>query len=206
MQPLGRYALPLVAAMAVGCGTTKPWAGHPSGARYGWLRKQGTVERHEKAPARAQTGGATEEAIRHLPLPLAVHHPEPADASITASADIPGDPSTRPMIAPQQPDHTLRRMAPTSQDTTDYFEEEPRTWNAKAIAAAPVAAATLVLGFGLQSVIILLVGGAIAFTLGLIGSRQCRDRGNRGKGFALAGMIIGGAALFLSLVVFIVAA
>jgi hypothetical protein len=205
MQPLGRYALPFATVMAMGCSTSKPWAGNPSGARYDWLRKQGIVERHEKAPAVDPKRGAVAEAIRPQPVPLAAHLPEPVDASITASANIAGDPSTCPVIAPEQPASTLRRMAPTCQDTTDYFEEEPRTWNAKAIAAAPVAAATLALGFGLQSVIILLVGGAIAFTLGLIGSRQCRDRGNRGKGFALSGMIIGGAALFLSLVVFIVA-
>ena len=36
--------------------------------------------------------------------------------------------------------------------------------------------------------------------------RQCRDRGNRGKGLALAGMILGAAALFICMVGLIMAA
>ncbi len=89
-------------------------------------------------------------------------------------------------------------------DSTDYFNPEPRKWNGKAIASLPVAVVVGVLGIALESIPVLLVGGAIAFTLGLIGSRQCRDRRNRGQGLAFSGMILGAAALFFCLLALLI--
>lgn len=80
------------------------------------------------------------------------------------------------------------------------------SWNAKAIAALPLGLATLAVGIAAQSIALLLIGGAISFALGLIGSRQSRDRAQRGKGLAIAGMVLGGAALFFSVMVLIWAA
>ena len=64
----------------------------------------------------------------------------------------------------------------------------------------------MVVAVAAHSVPVLVVGGAIAFALGLIGSRHCRDREDRGKGFALAGMVIGAVALFVGLMALILTA
>lgn len=88
---------------------------------------------------------------------------------------------------------------------TNYVQEAPHHWNAAAIAALPMAITTVFLGLSMASTLILLLGGAVAFTLGLVGSRQCRDRGDRGKGFAIAGMAIGAAAFFLGLIALLLA-
>lgn len=116
-------------------------------------------------------------------------------------------------LAIQQLESTANRPSPffkkdltASDPDTAYYAEQDHRWNAKAIAALPVAVATVVAGIALQSILLLLIGGAVAFTLGLIGSRQCRDREDRGKGFAIAGMALGAAALFFSLMVLIWAA
>lgn len=92
------------------------------------------------------------------------------------------------------------------QDTTSYYAPGKNRWNAKAIASLPIAIGTVVVGIASQSIFILLVGGVVAFVLGLISARQCRDREDRGKGFALAAMILGGAAMFFSIMVIIWAA
>jgi hypothetical protein len=91
------------------------------------------------------------------------------------------------------------------QDTT-YYDPPEHRWNAKAIASFPVAIATVIVGLTTQGIYLLLIGGTIAFALGLIGARQCRDRRHRGKGFAMAAMILGGSALFFSVMVLIWAA
>jgi hypothetical protein len=89
---------------------------------------------------------------------------------------------------------------------TSYYDPQEHRWNAKAIASLPSAIATVVIGLASQSIYLLLIGGAISFALGLIGARQCRDRRDRGKGFAMAAMILGGSALFFSVMVLIWAA
>ncbi|MCC6839925.1 MAG: hypothetical protein IT230_07190 [Flavobacteriales bacterium] len=91
-------------------------------------------------------------------------------------------------------------------DSTDYFSQQPKRWNAKAVAALPVAVAAVGTALLAQSTLLLLAGGALAFALGLIASRQCRDRDERGKGLAIGGMILGAAALFLALVGLLMAA
>ena len=100
---------------------------------------------------------------------------------------------------------TITEKLTSGPDTAYYFETAHR-WNVKAIASLPLAIATVVIGISTQSIYLLLIGGAISFGLGLIGSRQCRDRGDRGKGFGIAGMALGAAALFFSLMVLIWAA
>lgn len=100
----------------------------------------------------------------------------------------------------------MDRLAASVQDTTSYYAPEKHRWNAKAIASLPIAIATVVVGIVSQSIFILLAGGIVAFVLGLISARQCRDREDRGKGFALAAMILGGAAMFFSIMVIIWAA
>ncbi len=119
--------------------------------------------------------------------------------SLVGTRELEAGPGRGTAWVPARPHHTFL------QDTTDYYGEPERRWNAKAIAAGPTGLATVLTGLLAHSMPLLLIGGAIAFTLGLIGSRQCRDRGNRGKGFALAGMILGAFALFFGLMVLILA-
>ncbi len=100
---------------------------------------------------------------------------------------------------------TISRKDSIPQDTS-YYSLQHHHWNVKAIGSLPIAVATVVIGIATQSIYILLIGGAISFALGLIASRQCRDRGDHGKGFAILAMVLGAAALFFSLMALITAA
>jgi hypothetical protein len=48
------------------------------------------------------------------------------------------------------------------------------------------------------------LGGILGVTFGIIGLRQCRRRGQRGSGLAIAGIVIGGLALAFWLLVLVV--
>lgn len=66
-------------------------------------------------------------------------------------------------------------------------EEVERTkWNLFALVSPVLFIAAVVAAILSQSTGILLVGCAIAFVAALIGVRQCRERGERGQGFAMA--------------------
>lgn len=183
----------LLLVSAQGCAvfnTSGPALGQ---ARYRWLEKRGrppaaapasTTAEVNAAPAVADAAGAQPGPEVHAETGPSLFLTKEESRTTEALSAVP--PSATPVVV---------------QDTGDYYSEESRDLNAKAVAAAPIGVGTVVLGIGLHSIPFLLVGGALAFTLGLIGSRQCRDRGDRGKGYALVGMILGAAALFLSLMV-----
>jgi hypothetical protein len=104
-----------------------------------------------------------------------------------------------------QPVDTTAGKSSLPQDT-GYYSFQHHPWNSKAIASLPIAVATVVTGIATQSIYILLIGGAISFALGLVASRQCRDRGDHGKGLVIVAMVLGAAALFFSLMALITAA
>lgn len=180
-------------------------------ARYTWLNKQGVPPAAKQAPERQVPQAAVLRAATASPASpklLAIANTSTGMVPTASVNGAPGPaqfPARTPLQNTRAPLPLLQALPPADPDTS-YYNGEDRHWNAKAIAALPVAVATVVIGITLQSTLILLIGGAIAFTLGLIGSRQCRDRKNRGKGFAIAGMALGAAALFLSIVALILAA
>lgn len=214
MQRRIHLLLPILLGLSVGC------SGPRNAAQYAWLRKQGPVQKeHLRDGTRVPTAAIPEKDIlvkEHFPEPVsdafdlgslsvAVSSgasyvnsfptsvnalPEPGRSALTTIADAP----------------VMDRSTISVQDTTSYYAPEKHRWNAKAIASLPIAIATVVVGIASQSIFILLVGGVVAFVLGLISARQCRDREDRGKGFALAAMILGGAAMFFSIMVIIWAA
>ncbi len=186
----------VVAGLTAGC------AGHQEAARYAWLHKQGhglQVETPAKAPAQRQlllpkgdslSGRETDQ------LELADAAPQPPRHGSTHTSL-----HHSPALALRYPGVLPQTVAPLPAATdTGYYRSPNRHWNIKAVAALPVAVASVVVGFAFESALLLLCGGAIAFTLGLIGSRQCRDREDRGKGLAIAGMVLGAATLFLGVV------
>lgn len=171
-------------------------------AKYAWLRKQGTVIASEREASLVNKNTpAAREGIQAETL-------EPVSATATADASV--NLPIHPALASTGFEPTFGILQPTpeisSTQDSSYYDPEPRRWNVKAISALPIALTTVIVGIASQSIYLLLIGGAIAFALGLIGSRQCRDRGDRGKGFAIAGMALGAAALFFSLMVLIWAA
>lgn len=206
MRPPFRPVLLLLMCLALGCAGP---ARHTA-ARYTWLQKQG-----KRPPARPPCTVAVAVEVTAPDLPASVASgpadlPPPAEPPLEWAAlgtVIPLAPAPPSAALTPRADHTFPPavIAVQASDSTDYFTPEPRKWNGKAIAALPVAVAVAVLGIALESIPVLLVGGAIAFTLGLIGSRQCRDRRNRGQGLAFAGMVLGAAALFFCLVALLVA-
>lgn len=140
--------------------------------------------------------------VRSMPP---VSEPDPVPLSASCSTDASSLATGISSNAPGSLAGTEDHMKATAQDTS-YYAPEKRRWNVKAISSFPIALTTVIVGIATQSIYLLLIGGAIAFALGLIGSRQCRDREDRGKGFAIAGMALGAAALFFSLMVLIWAA
>lgn len=200
VQRSTRLLLPLLIGLSVGC------AGTRDRPKYTWLRKQGPVQKIER-PANAALSSPSEQSAR-----------DPATASLTTSTSkvaFPGysQDSLNSITSDVTADALIglsysgpQTLPNTAQKDTAYYDPEPRRWNVKAISALPIGLATVIIGIASQSIYLLLIGGAIAFALGLIGSRQCRDRQDRGKGFAIAGMALGAAALFFSLMVLILAA
>ena len=204
--------LPLLVGLSVGC------SGPQQAAKYAWIRKQGPLPKEHPL----DRAGPPATAIPGTGVLVQEHATGTApDAFETGSlsAAVPsvafhGALSRMPTGALPEPEgSTLAAIGATIllpsnpvQDTTSYYAPEKHRWNAKAIASLPIAVATVVVGFASQSIFILLAGGVVAFVLGLISARQCRDREDRGKGFALAAMILGAAAMFFSIMVIILAA
>ncbi|HMN04098.1 MAG TPA: DUF4190 domain-containing protein [Flavobacteriales bacterium] len=230
MRHPARALLPCLALATMGCAGT---AHQAHGPQYGWLRKQGhratARQAVPDAPALRTSGGA---AAGEPALPMVREEWDGADMAAMAalpggtiaparspSGDDPQalntarqeparpSPSVPFSVSAGQPFSTMRpdpgpAIAPAAHDQDDHVEAE-RRWNIKGLVAAPIGVGTVIAGLALHSVPLLLIGGAVAFALGLWASRQCRDRMDRGKGFALVGMILGAAALFFSLMVLV---
>ena len=64
--------------------------------------------------------------------------------------------------------------------------DERTKWNLFAVIAPVLFIAALAIAIPAQSTELLLIGCAIAFAAAFIGARQCRERGERGQGFAMA--------------------
>ena len=129
--------------------------------------------------------GATA-GISSEPLKMSVSSVE--ERSATASI-APFSEQASKASSPQGSD--IEAEAPTQQRIADprtVQEEEPtRTkWNHFALAAPILLIVALAIAIPAQSTELLLIGCALAFTAALIGARQCRDRGERGQGFAMA--------------------
>lgn len=182
-------------------------------AHYPWLQKQG---RRSADPHRA----ASPEDTHGFP---ALTEDPPTDGARRVEQGRPEDQANEetascthaPLLPPPQPAVVHRANSTAAlvahgntlvSDSTDYFSRQPKRWNAKAVAALPVAVAAVGTAFLAQSTLLFLAGGALAFALGLIASRQCRDRDERGKGLAIGGMILGAAALLLALMALLWAA
>ena len=200
VQRSTRLLLPLLIGLSVGC------AGTRDSPKYTWLRKQGPVQATDR-PANLAANVPSKQSRSGQKLePLSISNFKNAspghlqDSLNSLTSDVTADALIGLSYSGPQ------TLPNTAQKDTAYYDPEPRRWNVKAISALPIGLAAVIIGIASQSIYLLLIGGAIAFALGLIGSRQCRDRQDRGKGFAIAGMALGAAALFFSLMVLILAA
>ncbi len=204
MQRPIRLLFPVLVVLSASC------TGTHHAAKYAWLRKQGPVLSSERPSVPPFQTGTPTSASAEL-IVEQDHDSLASDISANAFAlDLRKDPFSGttvmdPALMYSAPAPATHQYPTIGQDSA-YYSAEPRRWNLKALSALPIALTTVIVGIASQSIYLLLIGGAIAFTLGLIGSRQCRDRGDRGKGFAIAGMALGAAALFFSLMVLIWAA
>ena len=205
VQRSARLLLPLLIGLSVGC------VGSRDVPKYAWLRKQGpvqTMERSPAAPVQVTANNAPSiqsEGEQDLDQLSVSNSTGATQTELRNSLNLPSTAIgvDAPISLSYSAKETLHHS--TLQDTA-YYAPEPRRWNVKALSSLPIALTTVIVGIASQSIYLLLIGGAISFTLGLIGSRQCRDREDRGKGFAIAGMALGAAALFFSLMVLFLAA
>lgn len=228
MRHPARTLLPCLALATLGCAGT---ARQTHGPQYGWLRKQGhrttarppmpdapdlrmsweSVAQEPALPPAGEEWAGTNKTDQSVLLGGTFAPPRSApvlDQQAPSNArqePAPGSPSAPFSRSTGQTFSTIRQApvpatAPAAHDQDDHTAAE-RRWNIKGTVAAPIGAGAIIAGLALHSIPILLIGGAVAFALGLWASRQCRDRMDRGKGFALVGMILGSAALFFSLMV-----
>lgn len=170
----------LLAALAAGCAGTRP--------HYGWLRKQGAAgTAHLTLPA--DTAAVVDASAFLEALPA-------GDAPVLAGVDGAEVALAIPPCAEHHAEPVRPVASPVMEQDTTWYAPQAHPWNAKAVASLPVAVAAVVTAIAVESLPILLIGGALAFVLALIGGLQCRDRLERGKGFAIAAMILATAALF----------
>jgi hypothetical protein len=204
--------LPFFALVGLALGCSAP----RDSARYGWLNKHGEVQATGSVNESAKMARSARKANSPKPFAFAVDSivsdlvADVAEASTAtvAFAFLSGPAASQTARGSNALSSEIltNRVVQLAGPDTAYYTEQDHRWNAKAIASLPLAIATVVIGVASQSIYLLLIGGAISFALGMIGSRQCRDREHRGKGFAIAGMALGAAALFFSLMVLIWAA
>lgn len=203
MQPRLRiFLLPTAIGLWAGCAGPAQHLARGSGeARYGWLRRQGMVQAPLPSPANRRSESDRAWQLGHPPV---LRSPAPPELTVMAPSNEKRLLATRPR---EQASQALAAPLPHWQapasilqpDSTDYYSTEPGKWSVLAFTSATLAAATLAVGISVQSLLVLFIGGVAAFIIGLVASRRCRDRQERGKALALIGMVLGGATLFFSL-------
>jgi hypothetical protein len=77
--------------------------------------------------------------------------------------------------------------------------EPPRKWNWFALASPLVLIAALLVAIPAESTALLLLGCLAALAVAFVGAKQCRDRDERGAGFAMITMGLAAAGVFIAL-------
>jgi drug/metabolite transporter (DMT)-like permease len=77
--------------------------------------------------------------------------------------------------------------------------EPPRKWNWFALVSPVILIAALVVAIPVESTELLLLGCLVAVAVAYIGARQCRDREDRGAGFAMITLGLATAGVFIAL-------
>lgn len=123
-----------------------------------------------------------------------------------AAAEVPPSPPTHRTAAKHVRPAPLIAAPIAMPDTTyDYAltERTPpvrTTWNPFALASVPLFILTLAVAIPAKSTELLLIGCALTLAAAIIGARRCRDRGERGQGFAMAVMGFAAAGVLISLI------
>ena len=102
--------------------------------------------------------------------------------------------------------HVTPTAAIAAPDTTYDYALPPSTgstrtqWDPFAVASVPLFIATLAVAIPATSTELLLIGCALTLASAIIGARRCRDRGERGQGFAMAVMGFAAAGVLISVI------
>jgi hypothetical protein len=112
--------------------------------------------------------------------------------------------SCAPPIPPSQ--GSLR----TDRPTDDRRITEPRTlqeelpersqWNWLAVSSPVILLITLIAAIPAESTVLLLIGCLAALAAAIFGAEQCREKGQKGQGFAMAVMGLAAAGALLSII------
>lgn len=121
----------------------------------------------------------------------ALSHPAEPLAERSGPVQTRHDPlvSNRTAVAPQ-----IRAPQPV-QDVSD----QPRKWNWFALVSPVILIAALAVAIPAESTELLLLGCLVAVAIGYVGARQCRDREDRGAGFAMITLGLASAGVFIAL-------
>ena len=98
-----------------------------------------------------------------------------------------------------------------SEGPPDQYEYQPPPTGRPAGRANPLAIAALACGIGQFFLGLLIVGNILlavpALVLGIVGLRQVRSRGERGRGMAIAGVVLGAlGVVYFALVLLVILA
>lgn len=77
--------------------------------------------------------------------------------------------------------------------------EPPRKWNWFALVSPLLLIAALVVAIPAESTALLLLGCLVALAVAYVGAKQCRDRDERGAGFAMITLGLAAAGVFIAL-------
>ncbi len=195
--------LGLLVLLVVGCGSNREFA-HVPQLSHRHFRPGGQVEF-----SRAEVNGPREQlawikpkssTLKHLdPFPqpirsIASEHVveprnEPSASLVAGSATDPGS------IVPDRSSVPLEKSEPQRlQETPERTE-----WNWLAVASPIILIIALVAAIPAQSTELLLIGCLAALAAAIIGARQCREKGQKGQGFAMAVMGLAAAGVVIGI-------
>jgi hypothetical protein len=160
----------------------QPPAVPPYGAPTGWAPQQ---------PPYAAPPGWQPAPPPYGTAPAGAPPPGGGSADPNQPPHYPVAPAWQPQYAPGQPYGAAPGWAPGYQP---YGYPQPSTTNGFAVASL-VCSIVLSWLFG--------VGGVLGVVFGIIGIKQCARQGERGRGIAIAGIVLGGIAIAFWLVILI---
>jgi hypothetical protein len=183
----------LWAVVLIGCGGGKGLSSKarldPGHYRFGQQLEKPNIQGQQ--PSTASASASAGPVMDEETVSTGTAEPVTCDAdapALTASMRATGAPKTWPRTAqePAIPERILPRERIDQPRPVQEVGEERTKWNLFALAAPVLFIVALAIAIPSQSTELLLIGCAIAFASAFIGARQCRERGERGQGFAMA--------------------
>ena len=187
----------LITAILASCGSSRDVVGE------GWLQKRKYCAGWHVDLANSDAHSARERIrVLHtrpiITAEIAQHDPLLSTGSLVWERRAK---SGKRQVASNGSARLVARGSQFEADRSEEGDEQERThWNLVAIASAVVFAIGFSIAVAMQSTELLVIASAIALALAIISAKRCRDKGERGEGFALITMGFATAALLIGII------